>query len=151
VLYNPTSLVERIYVDGALGNEENEAVVESSDLEVSHPDVRAFLQSVADEFTRLSKSKEASATLEPANAGTSFERDAVRATFRVKQRHDVNAVGIIVTAKAVDAAPTDVSPVDIARRILKRLEAIDVTELGGMIARVGYQEVPLSDIIYDVS
>jgi hypothetical protein len=56
-----------------------------------------------------------------------------------------------VTAKAVDAAPTDVSPVDIARRILKRLEAIDVTELGGMIARVGYQEVPLSDIIYDVS
>ena len=111
----------------------------------SQTPVRAYLQLVAGEFRRLSKSPGTEAILEPANVGRSLQDDLVRAKFRIKKRRDLNAAGIIVTADE-DDVPPDLLPSDVARAILGWVEGIEDMRRGSVV-RVAYQEVALSEIV----
>jgi hypothetical protein len=111
----------------------------------SETPVRTYLQLVAAEFKRLSRSAGTEAVLEPANAGPSFQDDLVRAKFRIKKRRDLNAAGIIVTA-AEDEIPPDLPPPDVAHAILGRVEGIEDMRKGTVV-RVAYREVPLTEIV----
>jgi hypothetical protein len=111
-------------------------------------EIRAFLQRVAVEFKRLSRTRGSEAVLEPADAGASFRDDVVRAKFRIKKRRDLDAAGVIVTAADDDPVP-DCSPSDVARAILQLVEGLEDMRKGSVV-RLSYPEVPLSEVLQDI-